>query len=84
MPGAPPAPSPRPVEQLLEEALELTPPERARLASNLLESLGERRSLLGHQQWIAEMEERARTALLGQPGRSWAQTRLEILKRLRW
>lgn len=77
-----PAPTPRSFELLLEEALELSPSDRARLASNLLESLKERRNLLGHQQWIAEMEERAQAALAGQPGRTWTQTRLEISRRM--
>ena len=84
MPGSSAVPSKTSFELLLQEALDLSDHERAQLAARLLESLQEQRSVLGHQQWVAEMEERARVALAGQPGRSWAQTRLEILKRMRW
>jgi putative addiction module component (TIGR02574 family) len=72
-------------ERLLEEALRLPPDQRAELAGDLLATLepdtpGEQRT---EAEWIAEIERRARAALAGSPGVSWAEARAQIQNRLR-
>ena len=72
------------VEQVLEEALRLSPDQRARLVTELLATLepetpGERRS---EAEWIEEIERRARAAVAGSPGVSWVEARARIQSRL--
>ena len=63
-----------------KQALLLPDNERAEVIAELLDSLppagpGEARS---DEEWIAEVERRARAALAGSPGLSWEQARAEI------
>jgi putative addiction module component (TIGR02574 family) len=72
-------------DRLLEEALQLSPDERAELAGDLLATLepdtpSDQRT---EAEWIAEIERRARAALAGSPGVSWAEARAQIQSRLR-
>jgi Putative addiction module component len=72
------------VEQVLEEALRLSPDQRARLVTELLatlepDTLAERR---GEGEWIEEIERRARAAVAGSPGVSWVEARAQIQSRL--
>jgi hypothetical protein len=72
------------VEQVLKEALRLSPDQRARLATELLATLepdtpGKRRS---EAEWIEEIERRARAAVAGSPGVSWVEARVQIQSRL--
>lgn len=71
-------------DRLLEEALRLSADQRAELASELLATLepdtpSERRTEV---EWIAEIERRARAAVAGSPGVSWAEARAQIQSRL--
>ena len=71
-------------EELLQEALRLSPDQRAELASELLATLepdtpSERRT---DAEWIVEIERRARAAVAGSPGVSWAEARGQIQSRL--
>jgi putative addiction module component (TIGR02574 family) len=71
-------------QQVLLDALHLSQPERATVANSLLESLdppppdkeGD------HEEWLGEIERRARAALAGKPGVPWGDARARILKRL--
>jgi putative addiction module component (TIGR02574 family) len=72
------------VEQVLEEALRLSPDQRARLVTELLATLepdtaSQRRS---EAEWIEEIERRARAAVAGSPGVSWTEARAHIRSRL--
>ena len=65
------------VKQLLRSALKLPPGERAHLVAALLASLeldvpGEARSA---DEWVAEIERRARAAIAGAPGLDPAEAR---------
>jgi putative addiction module component (TIGR02574 family) len=71
-------------ERLFEEALQLPPEQRAELAKDLLATLepdtpSEQRS---DAEWIAEIERRARAAVAGSIGVSWAEARARIQSRL--
>jgi hypothetical protein len=71
-------------EQLFQQALRLSADQRAELASELLATLepdtpSERRT---EAEWIAEIERRARAAVAGSPGVSWAEARGQIQSRL--
>ncbi len=70
-------------QQVLEQALQLDEEERVVVASSLLESVeappADRRS---DDEWIAEIERRARAALAGSPGLTWADARTRIERRL--
>jgi hypothetical protein len=71
-------------DRLLEEALRLSPDQRAELASELLATLepdtpGERRT---EAEWIGEIERRARAAVAGSHGVSWTEARAQVQKRL--
>lgn len=71
-------------DRLLDEALKLTPDERARIVAELLATLepdlpSQRRS---DEEWIQEIERRARTAMAGDPGVPWAEARDQIRGRL--
>jgi putative addiction module component (TIGR02574 family) len=73
----------RTAAQLLEEALQLPEEQKAELTWGLLDSFGpppaEDRS---DEEWIAEIERRARAALSGEPGIPWEEARAEIRHRL--
>jgi hypothetical protein len=58
---------------LLEEALQLTEDERADLASELLASLTPRTpaEARSEDEWLGEIERRARAAMAGAPGIPW-------------
>lgn len=73
-----------PADRLLDEALKLAPDDRARIAAELLATLepdspGQRRS---DQEWIQEIERRARAAMAGDPGVPWTAARDRIRSRL--
>jgi Putative addiction module component len=70
--------------RLLEEALQLPPEQRAELAGELLATLepdtpSEWRT---EAEWMGEVERRARAAMAGNPGVSWAEARAQIQSRL--
>jgi putative addiction module component (TIGR02574 family) len=71
-------------KKVFEKALALAEDERAELVAELLNSLppsgiGQERS---DEEWISEVERRARTALTGSPGVSWEEARAEVTKQL--
>jgi putative addiction module component (TIGR02574 family) len=71
-------------DRLLQEALRLSPDQRAELVSELLATLepdtpSERRT---ESEWIGEIERRARAAVAGSPGLSWEEARSQIQSRL--
>ncbi|HEY6219286.1 MAG TPA: addiction module protein [Gemmatimonadaceae bacterium] len=71
-------------DRLLGEALKLTPEERARIVAELLATLepdspSQRRT---DDEWIQEIERRARAAMAGNPGVPWAEARDQIRSRL--
>ena len=64
--------------QLFKDALELPQEERAELASSLLDTLGPAIPVdRSDEEWIAEIERRARAALAGEPGISWEEARAQ-------
>lgn len=72
------------VDRVLEEALRLSPDQRVQLVAELLATLepdtpGQRRT---EAEWIQEVERRARAAVAGDPGISWAEARAQIQSRL--
>jgi hypothetical protein len=74
----------RSLDRLLDEAFQLPPDERATVVVELLATLepdapSQQRD---EGQWIAEIERRARAALAGSPGVSWADARSQVLGRL--
>jgi putative addiction module component (TIGR02574 family) len=71
-------------DRVLDDALKLAPDERARIVSELLATLepdvpGQQRS---DEEWIREIERRARATLAGSPDVSWADAREQIRSRL--
>jgi hypothetical protein len=69
--------------ELLDAALSLPEEERAGLAAELLASLvpatqAEERT---EDEWLGEVERRARAALAGSPGVSWEAARAELDRR---
>ncbi len=71
-------------KKILKQALLLPDKERAEVIAELLDSLppsnpAESRS---NEEWIAEVERRARAALAGSTGLSWEQARMQITERL--
>jgi len=71
-------------KKIVKQALLLPDKERAEVIAELLDSLppsdpAESRS---DEEWIAEVERRARAALAGSTGLSWEQARMEIAERL--
>ena len=68
-------------KQVLKLALELTDRERADLAVELLASLSGP-DTRDPDEWIAEIERRARTAAEGTPGLSWQDIRARVEERL--
>ena len=67
-------------DDLLNQALALNEPERARLVAELLDTLEPEsaRKSLSDAEWIAEIERRARAALAGRPAISWDDARQSI------
>ncbi len=71
-------------DRLLGKALKLAPDERARIVAELLATLepdlpSQRRS---EDEWIQEIERRARAAVAGSPGVSWTEARDQVQSRL--
>ena len=71
-------------DRVLEDALKLAPDERARIVAELLTTLepdvpGQQRN---DEEWIREIERRARAALAGSPGVSWTDAQEQIRSRL--
>ncbi len=71
-------------DRLLGEALKLAPDERARIVAELLATLepdspSQSRS---DEEWIQEVERRARAAMAGHPGVLWTEARNQIRSRL--
>ncbi len=64
-------------ERLLNEALGLSEEERAEIAAELLASLGPEDTRTD-EEWLAEIERRARGALQGSPGISWEEARAKL------
>jgi hypothetical protein len=64
-------------ERLLHEALGLPEEERAELAAELLASLGPEDTRTD-EEWLAQIERRARSALQGSPGIPWEEARAEL------
>lgn len=75
---------PRTAEQLLADALQLPDPERLELALELLGSVAPEvpGSTLSDQEWIEELERRARAASSGSPGLAWRDVRAAIERKL--
>lgn len=73
-------------QRLLKDAMDLPETERADLAYELLVSLPtpEPRTARSDEQWIAEIERRAKRAITGDDvGVSWSEARSQIEERLR-
>jgi len=72
------------VKQLLDEALALSPSERADLAAELTASLDGETDVDAGAAWAAELERRARRALAGETsGEDWETVRARIEEALR-
>jgi putative addiction module component (TIGR02574 family) len=71
-------------QKVLKEALELPEGERADLVCNLLDSFGSppQSSERSDEEWIGEIERRARAAMAGEPGIPWEEARAELERRL--
>jgi len=73
-------------QEVLREALTLTPAERADVAAELLASLDEpmQDPTEVEEAWAAEIERRARRVLAGESvGQPWEDVRDRIVRRLR-
>ena len=71
-------------ERLLEEALRLPEDQRASLVAELLESFGAPPTEIprASEEWIAEVERRAREAMSGASSVSWEKAQAQIRKHL--
>jgi hypothetical protein len=69
-------------EKLLKEALTLPDAQRAALAADLLASV-DPPSKITDEEWLAEVERRARSAREGAPAIAWAEARQRIEESLR-
>jgi putative addiction module component (TIGR02574 family) len=71
-------------QKVLKEALELPEGERADLVCQLLDSFGSSSQSpeRSDEEWIAEVERRARAAMAGEPGIPWEEARAELERRL--
>jgi hypothetical protein len=71
-------------DELLKKALKLDELERARLVTRLLASLepDAATEVLSDDEWIVEIERRARAALAGRSAVSWQKARRHIEERL--
>lgn len=73
----------RHAEQVLKEALQLPEDERAELVCDLIDSFGApQTSERTDEEWIAEIERRARAAIAGEPGIPWEEVRAAVKRRL--
>ena len=74
----------RSARKILKQALLLPGKERAELIAELLDSLPPAgpTQARSDEEWIAEVERRARAALGGSSALSWEQARAEITERL--
>lgn len=70
-------------ERLLTDVLELPEGERADLALHLIQSLAPPAGTQSDEDWVAEVERRARAAMAGEPGVTWDTARSDIERRLR-
>ncbi|HSG39917.1 MAG TPA: addiction module protein [Thermoanaerobaculia bacterium] len=75
----------RNAQRLLRDALQLPEEDRAELALGLLDSLEPAvpKRELDDEEWLAEIERRARAALAGEPGIPWAEARDIVEQRLK-
>jgi putative addiction module component (TIGR02574 family) len=68
-------------EKLLEEALTLTPEERAEVAATLLESLDEQEDEAVEEAWVMEIEKRIREVESGHVKTvPWSEVRRRLRK----
>ena len=74
----------RAADRLLDEALKLAPDERARIVAELLATLepDSPTQRPSDEEWIREIERRARAAMAGKPGVPWTAARDQIRSRL--
>ena len=71
-------------KEVLDDALQLTPKQRARLVAELLASIDGKRDLDAESAWAVEIERRAKRALQGKSaGTSWPVVRQRIQKTAR-
>jgi putative addiction module component (TIGR02574 family) len=68
--------------RILRDALQLAELERAGLAADLLDSLAPARDLRSNQDWITEVERRARAAISSEPGVPWEEAQAKVRGRL--
>jgi hypothetical protein len=70
--------------RLLADALQLPEKDRADLAAELLASLTPATHAEGRteDEWLVEIERRARAAIAGSPGIPWDEARREIERRV--
>jgi hypothetical protein len=68
--------------RILEAALNLPEAQRASVARSLLESLEPPDAGMTQEEWLTEIERRARAAMEGSPGVLWEDARTEINRRL--
>ena len=75
----------RAAEKLLSEALKLPDEERASLVAEILKTLPPATPGLerGDEEWLAEVERRAREALAGGPGVPWEEAVARARSKLR-
>lgn len=62
--------------------MELNEEDRVVVASSLLESVEAAPSVRSDEEWVVEIERRARAALAGSPGLTWPEVRARIEARL--
>jgi hypothetical protein len=67
-------------DRLLAELLSLPDEERWEIADTLLASLG-REDDRTNEEWLSEVERRARRALAGEPGVPWEKARAQLGRR---
>jgi hypothetical protein len=75
----------RTADQLLSEVLKLPDDQRAALVAEILKTLPPAvpRSERGNEEWLAEVERRARQALAGSPGILWEDALSEARSKLK-
>jgi Tfp pilus assembly protein PilN len=70
-------------QQILEQALQLNEDQRVVIANSLLESVdASPHDLRSDEEWITEIERRARAACAGSPALTGADARARIERRL--
>lgn len=74
---------PMSAKQVLKEALDWPEEERAELVRDLLDSFGSPPQMeRTDEEWLVEIERRARAAMAGEPGIPWEEVRSSIKRRL--